>query len=87
MLTHDLPGILFGELYDILLYELSHTTGAPVTLTELEGQPGQLRDKPAQPVLQWGVTADPARLEKHTFTAHTGAGVGWRGLLQDTGEI
>ena len=76
MLSVDLPGVLFGELYDILLYELPHPAGAPVTLTELEGQPGQLRDKPAQSVPQGGVAVDPTRLEKHTFTAHTGAAEG-----------
>ena len=67
----DLPGVLLGKLYDVLLYELPHSAGAPVTLTELDGQPGQLRHEPAQAVPQGRVTVDPARLEKHTFTTHT----------------
>ena len=65
-----LPRVLFGELYDVLLNELPHPTGAPITLTELDGQPGQLGDEPAQPVLQGGVTVDPARLEEHRFACH-----------------
>ena len=39
-------GVLLGELDHVLLYELSHAAGAPVTLTELDGQPRQLRDEP-----------------------------------------
>ena len=61
---------MFCKLYDVLLYELSDPAGASVTLTELDGQSGQLGDKPAQAVIQGSVTVDPPRLKEHTLTTH-----------------
>ena len=66
-----LPRVLLGELHHVLLYELPHPAGAPVVLTELDGQPGQLGHEPAQAVGERGVTLDPARLEKQRGARHT----------------
>ena len=70
-LSSLLPRVLFGELDHVLLYELSHPAGATVTLTELDGQPRQLRDEPPETVPQGRVTVNPSGLEKQASARHT----------------
>ena len=57
---HDTAGVGLGELHHVLLYELPHSVTASVIFTELESDPRQLRDKPAQAILQRRVGRDPA---------------------------
>ena len=57
---HDTAGVVLGELDHVLLDELPHAVTAAVIFTKLQGDPSQLRDKPAQTVLQRRVGRDPS---------------------------
>ena len=58
--VHDTVGVGLGELHHVLLYELPHAVAPAVTLAELDRDPRQLRDEPAQTVLEGRVSCDPA---------------------------
>ena len=57
--VHHAAGVGLGELHHVLLDELPYAVTAAVIFTELDCDPGELRDKPAQTIVQGSVGGDP----------------------------
>ena len=58
--VHHAAGVCLGELHHVLLYEQPDAVTAAVIFTELDCDPGELRDKPAQTIVQGRIGGDPA---------------------------
>ena len=57
--VHHAAGVGLGELHHVLLDELPDAVTAAVIFTELDCDPGELRDKPAQTIVQGRIGGDP----------------------------